>query len=158
MLKIAVFVALISFSACYSTLMAHDLAHMSNIAYESLATINAWNCSGCSTYPVKNQKGFFSSAANIQGYAAYFPKENAILVAFRGSVDIKNWIYNIDTASVAYPPCSGCSVHSGFYSAYKGVSPLVRTEVDRLLGLYKTAKLIITGHSLGGAMAIHCGL
>jgi predicted lipase len=49
-------------------------------------------------------------------------------------------------------------VHSGFYVAYKGVSSLVRTEVDRLLGLYKTAKLVITGHSLGGAMAVLCAL
>ena len=148
----------IAFATCYSKSIAHDLAHIESITYESLATINAWNCSECAKYSFKNQKGFFSSVANIQGLAGYDVKNHAIVIAFRGSVDFKNWLYNLDTISTSYPGCSGCSVHSGFYNAYKGVSSLVRAEVDRLLPLYSTAKLYITGHSLGGAMAIHCAL
>ena len=74
MLKLTLFAVLVVLVHSYSTQMAHDLAHMSSIAYESLAAINAWSCSDCPNFPVKNQKGFFSSAANIQGYAGYFPK------------------------------------------------------------------------------------
>lgn len=158
MLKFALVAILVASISCYTTSIAHDLAFMSEIAYESLNSINGWSCKDCAAYPIKNQKGFFSSSANIQGYAGYFVKENAILVAFRGSVDIKNWVYNIDTAQTGYPACSGCAVHNGFYSAYKGVAPLVRTEVDRLVALYRTAKLVVTGHSLGGAMAVLAAL
>lgn len=57
-----------------------------------------------------------------------------------------------------FPGCSGCSVHLGFYSAFKDVISLVRPQVDQLKSLYRTAKLIITGHSLGGAMAIFTAL
>lgn len=49
-------------------------------------------------------------------------------------------------------------MHQGFYSAYKGVAPLVRSVVERLLSQYRDAKVIITGHSLGGAMAALCAL
>lgn len=149
---------LICYSLAYNTTIASDLAYLANIAYESQANINAWNCSTCAKVPLKNQKAFFSSVANIQGFAGHFAKENAIVVSFRGSVDFKNWIYNLDSTQTNYPSCTGCYAHSGFYSAYKGVSPLVRAEVDRLKNLYKTAKLVITGHSLGGSMAILCAL
>jgi len=78
---------------------------------------------------VKSQQSFFSSYADIQGFAGYFPKYNGIVIAFRGSVDFKNWLYNLNTFTTGYPACSGCSVHVGFYSAYKGVAPLVRSLV-----------------------------
>ncbi len=158
MFKFACLALLLTLASTYSTLMAHDMAFLSDIAYQSLANINAWSCSDCAKYDMKNQKGFYSSTANIQGYAGHLTKDSAVVVSFRGSVDFKNWVYNLDTTSTTYPSCTGCAVHSGFYNAYKGVSPLVRTEVSRLLSLYKTAKLIIVGHSLGGAMAIHCAL
>lgn len=83
----------------------------------------------CSNFQVKNQKSFFSSAANIQGYAAYYPKRNAIIVAYRGSVDVKNWMANLNTVVTSYPACSGCNVHLGFYNAYKGVAPLAHSAV-----------------------------
>lgn len=107
---------------------------------------------------MKNPRSFFSSTANIQGVAFYFPKYDAVVVAFRGSVDFKNWLFNLNTVVTSYPACSGCNVHLGFYSAYKGVSPLVRPIVEQLLSQFRGAKLIITGHSLGGAMAAHCAL
>lgn len=146
--------ALIIASNSYTTSIANDLAYMSSIAYESQAAINAWSCSACGKFAVKNQKAFYSTSANIQGYTAYFTKENAILVSYRGSADFKNWVYNLNTAITGYPGCSGCAVHLGFYSAFKDVAPLVRPLVDQLKSLYRTAKLIVTGHSLGGAMAI----
>jgi len=46
----------------------------------------------------------------------------------------------------------------GFYSAYKGVANMVKEQVDRLLNLHKTAKIVVTGHSLGGAMAVLAAL
>lgn len=80
------------------------------------------------------------------------------MVAFRGSVDFKNWLVNLDTVSVTYPGCSGCGVHKGFYNGYKAVSGAVKAEVSRLVSLYRNSKIIVTGHSLGGALAVLCAL
>jgi predicted lipase len=157
--KIALMAAILCVSIhSYSTAIANELAHISAIAYESQANIDGWKCSECSKFTVKSQKSFFSSVANIQGYGFYDVKNNAVTISFRGSADIKNWIYNLNTVIVNYPGCSGCQVHQGFYSAYTGVAPLVRTMVSSLLSLYRGAKLVITGHSLGGAMAVLCSL
>lgn len=51
----------------------------------------------------------------MQGFVAYLPKDNTIVVAFRGSVDIENWIADLDAPSMIYPKCTGCRVHVGFY-------------------------------------------
>ena len=48
-------------------------------------------------------------------------------------------------------------VHSGFLAAYGLVVSNVRNTVNNLLAKYRGAKLIITGHSLGGAIAILAG-
>lgn len=81
-----------------------------------------------------------------------------MVITFRGSVDITNWLSNLNTITTSYPGCSSCNVHLGFYNAYKDVAPLVRNLVQRLLSQFRDAKLIITGHSLGGALAVFCAL
>ena len=130
------------------------MARLSEVAYESQSSIDAWSCNPCKNIHIMNQKSFFNSVADIQGFAGYLPDIKAILLSFRGSVDTKNWIANLETTSTTYPSCSGCHVHSGFYRAYKGVSPSVRKIIGELQAKYRNIPVIITGHSLGGAMAI----
>lgn len=79
---------------------------------------------------------------------------NALVVVFRGSSNIQNWILNLDAVRTSYSLCSGCSVHSGFNTGYNIVAPAVRSAVQNLKAKYRTAKLYIAGHSLGGALAI----
>ena len=44
-------------------------------------------------------------------------------------------------------------VHQGFYNAYASVGGYVRSDVQKLLALYRDASLFVTGYSLGGALA-----
>lgn len=76
-----------------------------------------------------------------------------MFVAFRGSIDIQNWIANLDATEVKYPLCSGCLIHQGFYNAFQSVEGYVRKNVQTLLNTYKGAKIYVTGFSLGGALA-----
>ena len=79
---------------------------------------------------------------------------------FRGSSSIPNWITNLSTTKTTYTSFSACNckVHAGFYSAEQAVIGGVLNEVKRLLGIYPTASVKTTGHSLGGAMAQLTGM
>jgi hypothetical protein len=127
--------------------------HLEKITYETQPNIDSWNCTLCKSYPALHSKSFYSSTAHLQGFGAYFPKYGAIVVAYRGSVDLLNWLYNLNSMQVPYSSCTGCQVHLGFSSAYKTVLPSVKIVVDNLIKLHPEAKMIATGHSLGGAMA-----
>lgn len=54
---------------------------------------------------------------------------------------------------VPYPGCSGCLVHQGFYNAFAGVEGYIRTEIQKLTALFRSAKIYVTGYSLGSALA-----
>ena len=51
-------------------------------------------------------------------------------------------------------------VHRGFYYAYHNttIRPAVLKAVERAKKFYGDLKIIVTGHSMGGAMASFCGL
>ena len=81
------------------------------------------------------------------------------MIAWRGTVDTKNWLEDLDFKQIDYSDqqCSKCKVHKGFYNAYVSVSGLLKDKIKTLLGLYPQATLDITGHSLGGALAYLTG-
>ena len=74
------------------------------------------------------------------------------ILAFRGTekklADFKTDI----TATLINPPDAGAKelIHEGFYKAFKSV----RKEINKDLGKHKNLPLYVTGHSLGGALAI----
>ena len=74
-------------------------------------------------------------------------------MAFRGTVDIQNWIANLDAQQIAYPNCKGCLIHEGFYDAFQTVEGYVRKQIEALQKKYQGAKIYVTGFSLGGALA-----
>lgn len=51
-------------------------------------------------------------------------------------------------------------VHRGFYTAYHNttIRPAVLDAVERAKKFYGDIRIIVTGHSMGGAMASFCGL
>lgn len=51
-------------------------------------------------------------------------------------------------------------MHHGFYYAYHNttIRPVVINAVERAKELYGEIPILVTGHSMGGAMAAFCGL
>jgi len=91
---------------------------MSAIAYESVASIDAWSCSYCKKYSVINVKAYNNPGGDLQWFTGFSSTIKGIIVSFRGSSNIANWISNLAFSQVAYPKCSGCTVHKGFYQLW----------------------------------------
>lgn len=94
----------------------------------------------------------------MQGYVGYSTAHSAVIVAFRGSANVKNWINNFDAAQITYSKCSGCVIHRGFYNGYNTISATVKSQIQLIISKYRNAPIYVTGHSLGGALAVVAGL
>ncbi len=89
----------------------------------------------------------------IKGFIGYMPSQDNIYLVFRGSTSRIDWINNIDTYLVPYPKCPNCAVHAGFYNDELSVKDEAMHYVYLMKQQHPSANIIVTGHSLGAAMA-----
>ncbi len=90
--------------------------------------------------------------SHIFGLVAWNPIDQTVLLAIRGTETIWEWIEDIDAVPVPFIAVPGIGfVHMGFQLVYE----LVRPNIHLLLTKYAGAKrILVTGHSLGAAVAV----
>ena len=140
------------------------MARYSSIAYQPVDTIMSWSCAGCTEF----LKDFRPSSVvtneeyGTQAYTGFDSGMNAIVVAFRGTNNNQNWKQNLNTFVPKGPYIykrngiefqSKTVVHRGFFKSYMSVRDGIMASVAELLQKDPDRGLVITGHSLGGAMA-----
>ena len=116
-----------------STALACQLSYQSSAAIQAQAT-GDFGLQTCEVFTVGDIQCFVASSADTA------------LVTFRGSANLGNWFSNIDILTTRRP--YGL-VHRGFFRAMEDVQDSIMTS---LAGLNKP-RLVVSGHSLGGAMA-----
>ncbi|KAJ3290433.1 hypothetical protein HK104_006786 [Borealophlyctis nickersoniae] len=122
-------------------------------AYCTKSQIQDWNCKTCIAGPTNIS--YFGDYNNMQGYVAAYPSRETILVAFKGSSNVANWVANLQTAQADSDFCvSGSKVHGGFLQQYQSVQSDVRSLVDKYMKDFKGYSVTFIGHSLGGAVAL----
>lgn len=83
------------------------------------------------------------------GYIAQ--SRSRIIAAFRGTEEREEWRKDLDASQVRYPYLRGaCLTHKGFTDMYSDIRPALLAALARCR---KGLPLLLTGHSLGGAVA-----
>ena len=90
---------------------------------------------------------------NVAGYVGYSSSLDRIVVIFRGTEDIKNWIEDFSYKQVEYPRCVNCKIHLGFYTSYVSILQSLQTALNKLDKIYPNKQIIVLGSSLGAAIS-----
>ncbi|KAI9849410.1 MAG: hypothetical protein M1838_000153 [Thelocarpon superellum] len=87
------------------------------------------------------------------GFVAVDKTDEVIVLAFRGSQSIPNFIDDVEFNQVPWDRCDGCLVHAGFWTAWLEIRSTVTQAIASAVAQNPDYQVIITGHSLGGAIA-----
>lgn len=112
------------------------------------------------------------------GYIAlsHSPNPKRIIVAFRGTYSVTNTIIDLSAVPQGYVPypdpqddarggnageqnkCFNCTVHAGFLASWQTARDTVIPHIKAVKERYPDYKVVLVGHSLGGAVAALAGL
>jgi predicted lipase len=120
-----------------------------------------WNCGkACDQVNIFEAKSIVNPVRRTHAIVGINYENSEIVVAFRGTngMDYENWCTNINAFQSDYNSISGAKVHTGFLQAYKDVREKVIHQVTEYIRLPSKMKIFVTGHSLGGALALLAAL
>jgi hypothetical protein len=157
--------ALLSVSAAavapYNEAAALQFVRWVGVSYCPAAAIEAWTCKPCAapTLPLTRVTYLYNATSNVTGVVSWSPSTHEVVVAFRGTMGVEEWLDDFDFAMVpaaqslaANASCAGCQLSKGFsvdtYDSIRGqLSAAVRST------LAAGARVVVLGHSLGAAIA-----
>lgn len=120
---------------------AFTLAHLSQAAYDDApdadASFGKTVFDDAETFSTESTFGFVTS------------NKDHVVLAFRGTDDVKDWISNLTISVVKVP--GGGKVHQGFAELLDSIWDPVMKKLEKRWAGQQT--FWITGHSLGGALA-----
>jgi len=146
-----------------NTVLLQEL-HLNEIASElTYSNYNNMNFGTASSPKYVFQEGTSklvqtASLAYLYGISSVDP--SMFILSLRGTVNLCNLKDDLRFAPVDYDTanCEGCKVHKGFIEAYNEIKTQVLDVVDAKLkkfaeGTQVVKRVLITGHSLGGALS-----
>jgi len=83
-----------------------------------------------------------------------------VIVAFRGTSSLEDFLCDADFFTTRINLNNDARVHLGFYKAYQSIESRLKARLDEIVIRHnskpqtRNPKLVFTGHSLGGALAI----
>eukprot|EP00056_Hartaetosiga_gracilis_P014133 m.239812 g.239812 ORF g.239812 m.239812 type:complete len:313 (+) comp14088_c0_seq1:60-998(+) len=151
-----------SLNATLNLDLAEHLVYYAGVAYCTSAPIENWSCNLCKhVTALKDVKVSQNTKTRAFGYTGVDHSSSTIYVAFQGSSDITQWIedFKFEKTPLGYPGASSSvEVHLGFHQSYLSVQDDIVSNVAILAKANPSYRIIVTGHSLGAAIASLCSL
>jgi Lipase (class 3)/Trypsin-like peptidase domain len=119
--------------AALSLALASSLSYSLQTDIESMAR-TIWMLDSCLFIEADDTQCFVASSAG------------AVMVAFRGTESTGDWLANLNVLGTSQP--YGI-VHRGFHTGFT----IVKSRIEQQLRRLPDRKVVLTGHSLGGALA-----
>ncbi|OQS01413.1 lipase [Achlya hypogyna] len=137
----------------YNESHALYLARLCAVSYCKHDHVEKWTCSPCAFVSRPQHLHIIADVKeNFQGIVGYSGTD--IVIAFRGSMDVKNWLDNLSFLKTRpWAALPDVYVHQGFYWVYESIAKQLLTAVRKLRESYPQAPIVVTGHSLGAAVA-----
>lgn len=109
------------------------------------------------------------------GYVAIDHEKKVVICAFRSSTTREDWISDFEITPTKYKPscykeykklikkgvikeCTDCFIHYGFSKFTKTLGKKFLRMIENILNEYPEYKIVVTGHSLGAALASITGI
>uniref|UniRef100_A0A1X7TD99 Fungal lipase-type domain-containing protein n=1 Tax=Amphimedon queenslandica TaxID=400682 RepID=A0A1X7TD99_AMPQE len=132
------------FDPIFNTKEALAYARLSNLAYKPYDEV----VSGVGQYNLKAKQSIYDQGTDTHGFIA--SNDSTVVVAFRGTKSFTNAVTDLSFIQKKIISTSREYAHGGFVNALNSVYQSIETSIARDLG---NKRLVITGHSLGGALA-----
>ncbi|KAG9392088.1 Lipase (class 3) [Carpediemonas membranifera] len=146
----------------YSQAYAHHSMELACVAYcNNDELVDSWSCPMCKQLPQIDYAHSIRDDAESVIVVIMTEQTDSgkiLHVAFRGTVDIKNWVEDFKAWQEKFDEWPECKVHDGFARAYRAVEEQIRREVQLLMAKGDITAVRTTGHSLGGAIATLCAV
>ncbi|WOK94719.1 putative feruloyl esterase A isoform X2 [Canna indica] len=151
----------------YNRTLAKILVEYASAVYiTDLTALFTWTCSRCNdlTKDFEMIELIVDIQNCLQAFVGVAHDLNSVIISFRGTTEnsIKNWVQDLfwKLLDLNYPGVKDAKVHRGFYSAYHNTTLRrgIISSVKVIKELYGSIPVIVTGHSLGGALASFCAL
>ncbi|KAL3426436.1 lipase [Phlyctema vagabunda] len=143
--------------AKFNLLSEYAASSYCNINSPGLLTCTASACPEVEAAKAVSTIEFADAITDQGGLVATDSVNKLIVVSFRGSSSVRNFISDVLFLGSDCSFRSGCKAHSGFLVSWASVRTRVFAAVKAAVAANPTYKIVTTGHSLGGAVATLAG-
>ncbi|KAL8700158.1 MAG: hypothetical protein Q9201_005602 [Fulgogasparrea decipioides] len=82
-----------------------------------------------------------------------FENRSLTVLAFRGSRSVRNFVADANFPATQTDICPSCTAHAGFWNSWVEARPGVLAALKTAAASHPNNRVIVAGHSLGGAIA-----